>query len=146
MATSSPIPVLLCGEFPSHIQATTEIVKPEYRVIKVCRSPAEAESTITSLVSPSTTSATIDGVDYPRPRVIIMGGGYSPADFAAIYDTVDGAKSMPWVRPIGTKPGGPGLPAGPPPAEEIAGRVRRTLDEHAEEIREGKGAGEVWWM
>lgn len=75
-----------------------------------------------------------------------MGGGYTSADFDAIYESVEGAKAIPWIRPVGTKPGGPGLPAGPPPAEEIAGRVRKTLDEHNEDLKGGRGAGEVWWM
>ncbi|KAI1848444.1 hypothetical protein JX265_008774 [Neoarthrinium moseri] len=146
MASTAPIPVLLCGKIPSHVQATTDILKPEYRVIKVCTDPAEARAAVTALLSPSIATPSIDGTDYPRPRIVIMGGGYSPQVFSEIYDNVDGAKTVPWIRPVGTKPDGPGLPAGPPPAEEIAGRVRKALDEHSEEIENGKGAGEVWWM
>lgn len=96
---------------------------------------------------------TLDGIAYDRPRVVIMGGGYSHADFAAIYDDdslASGARSVPWVRPLGTKPGvSPKnrLPAQPPSAEEIAGRVRRTLDEHLGALREGENcAGQIWWM
>lgn len=125
-----------------YLSANTVLVA----VVKVCTSPQEAKAAVTALMSPSATAPTLDGVAYPKPRIIVMGGGYAPADFDPIYETVDGAKSVPWIRPLGTKPGGPGLPAGPPPAEEIARRLRKILDDHLEEIREGKGAGEVWWM
>lgn len=33
-----------------------------------------------------------------------------------------------------------------PPAEVVAGRARKMIDEHLEELRDGKGAGEVWWF
>lgn len=75
-----------------------------------------------------------------------MGGGYSAANFEAIYENVEGAKTLPWIRPVGTKRSGPGLPAGPPPADEIARRVRKVLDEHLLDLRDRNGAGEVWWM
>ncbi|KAI4596914.1 hypothetical protein KJ359_004824 [Pestalotiopsis sp. 9143b] len=150
MATSHPIPVLLCGKFPSHTKATTEILQPEFQVIKICTNPTEATAAVTALLSPSlTVPVTLDGVEYTeKPRVIIMGGGYSHADFSSIRDAVAGAKSVPWVRPEGTRPGGPErLPARAPPAGEIAARVRRTLDEHLGELREGRDcAGQVWWM
>lgn len=30
MASNAPIPVLLCGKIPGHIQATTRILKPGF--------------------------------------------------------------------------------------------------------------------
>ncbi|ETS85930.1 hypothetical protein PFICI_03955 [Pestalotiopsis fici W106-1] len=155
-STLEPIPVLLCGKFPSHTKATSEILQPEFKVIKICTNPSEAATAVKALFSSSGSSngnnnsnskPILDGIEYDRPRVVIMGGGYSHADFAAIHNVVDGARSVPWVRPLGTKPDGPErLPAQPPSAGEIAGRVRRVLDEHLGELREGGGAGQIWWM
>ncbi|KAF7541638.1 hypothetical protein G7054_g369 [Neopestalotiopsis clavispora] len=147
MATfTKPIPVLLCGKFPTHTKATNEILRPEFE---------EATTAVKALLSGDVNkqALTLDGIAYDRPRVVIMGGGYSHADFAAIYDDdslASGARSVPWVRPLGTKPGASPenrLPAQPPSAEEIAGRVRRTLDEHLGALREGEDcAGQIWWM
>jgi hypothetical protein len=116
-------------------------------VIKACRATEEARAALTALLSPSASeSATLDGTEYPRPQLVIMGGGYSHDDFLAIYDAVEGAKTVPWIRPMGTKPDGPGVPPIPPPANEVATRVRRVVDEQAEDIRTGQGAGQIWWM
>lgn len=76
-----------------------------------------------------------------------MGGGFSAEDFSSIYDGVDGAKSVPWVRPALFKPGSSQAPPSqPPPAEKIAGLLRKVMDEHLEDVKSGKGEGEIWWM
>ena len=117
METSTPIPILLCGKLPGHILATTDIVKPEYRgkragpppaprgrsrltspgaqVLKACTTVDDARETVASLLSPATETPTIEGIEYPRPRLVVMGGGFTPADFAAVYESVDGAVSSP---------------------------------------------------
>ncbi|KAH8884188.1 hypothetical protein GQ53DRAFT_880645 [Thozetella sp. PMI_491] len=147
MATSDPIPVLLCGKIPTHIQATTESMKPEYNVIKVCSDIETATSTITALMSSPTDSTVIDGRTYPKPRLIIMGGGYLSEDFSSIYDNVKGAKDVPWIRPSVRKPGATGPPpTGPPPAEVIVRQLKKVLDEHKDEIKNNEGAGQIWWM
>ena len=115
-------------------------------MVKLCTDPEAAREAVTALMSPSDTETpTLDGVEYPRPRVIVMGGGYSHEDFTSIRETVAGAASVPWIRPANVKPGAP-TPTGPPPAEEIATRLRKALDDHLGEIKDGKGSGEVWWM
>lgn len=114
-------------------------------VIRVCSDPDAARAAVTALMSPDTEKHTLDGIEYPRPHLIVMGAGYTHDDFASIRETVAGGTSVPWVRPSAAKPGAQ-RPSGPPPAEEIAGRLRKTLDEHLEEIQAGKGAGEIWWM
>lgn len=91
-------------------------------------------------------SPTGSGSALPSPQLVIMGGGYSHDDFLSLYDAFEGTKTVPWIRPLGTKPGGPGLPPAPPPATEVAARVRRVVDEHSQEIRSGAAAGQVWWM
>jgi hypothetical protein len=76
-----------------------------------------------------------------------MGGGFTGEDFNSIYEEVDGAKSVPWVRPAHFKPGSTQAPpTQPPPAEKIAERLRKVLDEHLEDAKAGKGEGEIWWM
>ncbi|RYP46600.1 hypothetical protein DL768_007222 [Monosporascus sp. mg162] len=164
--TTSPIPILLCGKSPTHIKATCDIVKPEFQgitrhmtsqrylsnslltrviVIRVCSDPEAARAALTVLMAPSSETPTLEGAEHPRPRAVIMGGGYSHDVFTSIRDSVEGATSVPWIRPFNVKPG---VQRGstPPSAEEIASKVRKTLDEHLEEIQAGKGAGEVWWM
>lgn len=111
----------------------------------MCSDPDAARAAVTALMSPSAEKHTLEGVEYPKPHLIVMGAGYSHDDFSSIRETVAGAASVPWVRPSTAKPGAQ-RPSHPPPAEEIAGRLRKTLDEHLEEIQAGKGAGEVWWM
>ncbi|RYP67241.1 hypothetical protein DL771_007330 [Monosporascus sp. 5C6A] len=143
--TTSPIPILLCGKIPTHIKATCDIVKPEFQVIRVCSDPEAARVALTALLAPSSEAPTLDGSEYPRPRAVIMGAGYPHDVFTSIRDSVDGATSVPWIRPSNVKPGAE-RGSTPPPAEEIASKVRRTLDEHLEEIQAGKGAGEIWWM
>ncbi|RYP31753.1 hypothetical protein DL767_005573 [Monosporascus sp. MG133] len=114
-------------------------------VIRVCSDPEAARAALTALMAPSSQTPTLDGAEYPRPRAVIMGAGYPHDVFTSIRDSVDGATSVPWIRPSNAKPGAQ-RGSSPPPAEEIASRLRRTLDEHLEELQTGKGAGEVWWM
>jgi len=74
-----------------------------------------------------------------------MGGGFGAADFEECHQ--GRAASVPWFRPETTKPGYDGPPlTGPPSAEAVAGRMRRALDEHVEDMRAGKGEGEVWYF
>lgn len=86
-----------------------------------------------------------------------MGGGFSNADMDEMR-ALQGAEKVAWLRPVHTRPGaegGPsggasghpsGHPGGPPGAEEIAGRLRRALDEHWEELKGGRGGGEIWYF
>eukprot|EP01111_Echinosteliopsis_oligospora_P008551 TRINITY_DN2431_c0_g1_i1.p1 TRINITY_DN2431_c0_g1~~TRINITY_DN2431_c0_g1_i1.p1 ORF type:complete len:147 (+),score=52.63 TRINITY_DN2431_c0_g1_i1:28-441(+) len=136
---ATPTPILLCGKMQGHIQATCSIVQPDFRVIKVCSTLEDANSNITTHMSSSAPE---------KPKIIVMGGGFSNEDFKSIYDNVPGANSVPWIRPIGTKEGAGGGPpqGGPPPADEVAARLRKVLDAHLDDIKSGKGAGEVWWM
>ncbi|KAK7961578.1 uncharacterized protein PG986_002403 [Apiospora aurea] len=143
MTSNAPIPVLLCGKIPDHIKAVTEILKPEFEIIDVCSSLDAARTAISKRLS-------LSASDAGKPRVVLMGGGFTQDDFLAVYDSVEGAKSVPWVRPAIMKPGAEDSDAiarGPPPAEAVAGRIRKTLEARLEELRGGKGfEGEVWWM
>ncbi|KAK8075869.1 hypothetical protein PG997_010532 [Apiospora hydei] len=144
MTSIAPISVLLCGKIPDHIKAVTEILKPEFEIIEVCSSLDAARNAISKRLSSSSSS------DAEKPRVVLMGGGFTQDDFLSVYDSVEGAKSVPWVRPAIMKPGAEDSDAiarGPPPAEAVAGRIRKTLEGRLEELRAGKGfEGEVWWM
>lgn len=72
-----------------------------------------------------------------------MGGGFTNEDQDEVSQ-VEGAKSVPWMRPDPRHMAALGGKA--PPAEVVAGRARKMIDEHLEELRDGKGAGEVWWF
>lgn len=57
------------------------------------------------------------------------------------------AASVPWFRPKTTQPGYSGPPmTGPPPAEVVSGWLRKSLDEHIEDMKAGKGSGETWYF
>ncbi|KAK7913795.1 hypothetical protein PG985_011498 [Apiospora marii] len=144
MASNAPIPVLLCGKIPGHIQATTEIMKPEFEIVEVCSSLDAARTALAERLSPWSVSPA-----EKRPRVVLMGGGFTQDDFSSVYEGVEGAKSVPWVRPAIMKPGAEDRAAiaqGPPSAEDVAGRLRKLLEGHLGDLREGRGEGEVWWM
>lgn len=75
-----------------------------------------------------------------------MGGGFTPPDYKEVRAT-PGAESVPWLRPFQTKPGYEGPPPkGPPSAEEVSTRFRKALDQYADELKAGKGAGEIWYF
>lgn len=77
-----------------------------------------------------------------------MGGGFTNEDMDAMR-AVEGSETVAWLRPAHTRPGAEPVKfdgSGPPSAEVIAGRLRRALDEHGAELREGGGAGETWYF
>lgn len=71
------------------------LTRPAPPVLKACPTVEDARETVASLLSPATETPTIEGVEYPRPRLVIMGGGFTPDDFTSVYETVDGAVSKP---------------------------------------------------
>ncbi|KAF2738938.1 hypothetical protein EJ04DRAFT_7739 [Polyplosphaeria fusca] len=144
-STSTPIPILLCGTIVSHQEATSEIVQPDFEVIKICASIEESRTYATALLTAPEYPVAMDGTTYRKPAIVIMGGGFSNDDFHSIFDEVDGVKSVPWIRPAVMRPGGI-KPTAPYASEVVAKKVRKCLDAHAEDIKEGKGAGEIWWM
>ena len=76
-----------------------------------------------------------------------MGGGFDTEEFNTAY-AVPGASSIPWIRPIRTKPGNEHMltPGQAPPAHEVASAARNAIDEHVDILRAGKGAGEIWYF
>ena len=107
-------------------------------VVKICTTLDEVRSAVSTLLATTGTTVTVDGIEYNKPRAVIRGGRFSIEDFESVYEAVEGAKSVPWTRPGGV------VPKSPPSPEVVAKVVRNVLDAHFEELREGKGAGEVW--
>ena len=78
-------------------------------------------------------------------QFVVMGGGFTMADFEECHQ--GNATSVPWFRPETTKPGYSGPPpTGPPSPDVVAGKLRKGLDAHVEDIKAGKGAGEIWYF
>lgn len=81
-----------------------------------------------------------------------MGGGFSPSDYQAAISSHPAASSVPWLRPdpvvmaAHTASAGPAGPVSAPPAHIVAARAKKCIDQHIQELREGKGAGEVWYF
>ena len=72
-----------------------------------------------------------------------MGGGFDHTEFE-IAHPVPGASSVPWFRPHIFKPGNEHMLGKPsPPAEAIAAASRKAIDERAETLKSGGGAGEI---
>lgn len=75
---------------------------------------------------------------------ITMGGGFTNADFEEVRGQ---SSDVPWFRPLPTKPGYDGpQPQGAPPAEVVAAKFRKGIDEHLDDLKAGKGAGEIWYF
>lgn len=73
-----------------------------------------------------------------------MGGGFTNDDFQQVRSE---AENVPWFRPKTTKPGYDGpMPQGAPPPETVSSWLRTALNDHAGELKEGKGAGEIWYF
>ncbi|KAJ3546964.1 hypothetical protein NM208_g1736 [Fusarium decemcellulare] len=80
-----------------------------------------------------------------KPAAIFMGGGFDRDEFEAAY-SVEGAASVPWLRPLRTKPGNESMMSGEaPPAHVVASVARGAIDEHLDVVKAGKGAGEIWY-
>lgn len=80
-----------------------------------------------------------------KPAAIFMGGGFDRTEFEIAY-SVPGASSVAWFRPLPFKPGNEhmlGKPA--PPADVVAAAARKAIDEHVGALREGTGAGKIWY-
>jgi len=78
-------------------------------------------------------------------QFVVQGGGFTMADFQELHQ--GSATSVPWFRPETTKPGYDGPPpTGPPSPEVVASKLRKGLDEHVEDMKAGKGAGEIWYF
>ena len=75
----------------------------------------------------------------------LVRGGFSNEALEELMSQVDGARSVPWIRPKMMKPGQTPSSYLPPP-EVIAGRLRKALDEHHDELKAGKGEGETWYF
>lgn len=79
-------------------------------------------------------------------RAVCMGGGFSNEIYTQVRDAIDGSKNVPWIRPEESRPGYQGPPlTGPPAAEEVSTRIRKAVEVHIDALRQGKGAGEVWY-
>lgn len=90
----------------------------------------------------STVPALIAG---KKVSAIVVGGGFSNEVLEKLMSQVHGARSVPWIRPEMMKPGKTPSSYLPPP-EVIAGRLRKALDEHHDELKAGKGEEETWYF
>lgn len=80
-----------------------------------------------------------------KPAAIFMGGGFDHTEFE-IAHSVSGASSVPWFRPLTFKPGNEHmLGKEAPPADVVASAARKAIEERADTLRSGGGAGEVWY-
>lgn len=132
---SEPITIFLCGKFPTHIQACKDVVKPEFEVIDTASSMPDILERLPPLLNAN------------KLRGVSMGGGFSNEDLETILSQIPKARDIPWFRPHFTRPGYDGpKPIAPPTAEQVSTNLRKELDRHAGELREGKGSGEIWYF
>ena len=156
---SSPIPIIVCGKIASHRTLIPEFLKPEYEGVyspsKSCSSGLCTDRTPEVLGGEVIPTVEIFLERFPgffesstkKPVAIFMGGGFDRQEFENAY-AAPGASSIPWLRPIRTKPGNDEMArsAGDgPPAEKVAEAARSALEVHDETIKAGEGAGEIWY-
>ncbi|KAK5945172.1 hypothetical protein PMZ80_002376 [Knufia obscura] len=131
MAAPVPVRGLLLGKNPAHLQACIDTAAPDF--VRKASSVDDAKKAL---------SALLNGKEI---QFVAMGGGFTMADFEELHQ--GNAASIPWYRPETTKPGYDGPPmTGPPSPETVASKLRKGLDEHVEDMKAGKGAGEVWYF
>lgn len=71
-----------------------------------------------------------------QPLAIIIGGGYSDADFSAMRESCHGISTVPWLRhaiKTSPPPNSPKPNLGPEYGKEIAERVTRRLQDLADD-------------
>ncbi|KAF4470476.1 hypothetical protein FALBO_2624 [Fusarium albosuccineum] len=131
---SSPIPVVICGKIPSHQEAVPKALQPDYEVLQLHANVESFAKGFPELLKAG-----------KKPAAIFMGGGFDRDEFEAAY-SVEGAASVPWLRPLRTKPGNESMMSGEaPPAHVVASVARGAIDEHLDVVKAGKGAGEIWY-
>lgn len=139
---SESIPLILAGKFPGHRAAVTEILKPEFQ----SKFPFSHPTSVLNLFTVVKECPSVEAIReylaamprYDAPAAIIIGGGFSPSEFAEAR-SVPGADKVAWMRADTSKATG-----GPPSPEAVAKRVRESCEDHKSELSQREGAGEVW--
>jgi hypothetical protein len=147
---SSPLPVIICGKIPSHLASVPRALQPEYEGTRHIPSTwYPAAFTLTLLVTHCIYNIDLFLEIFPnleqKPVAIFMGGGYDNKEFETAF-AVQGAKDIAWFRPAIYKKGNEYmLGKAPPPANVIAANARKVINEHADVLKNGSGAGQVFY-
>lgn len=147
---SSPLPVAVCGKILSHLALVTKALAPEYdgehdQTRKISDIAQLIHSQVTHIFyNVEVFVRTFPSIEQ-KPVAIFMGGGFDQTEFEVAH-SVPGAASIAWFRPSIFKPGNEHmLGKGPPTARAVVDGARKALGEREVVLREGKGAGEVWY-
>ncbi|GIJ92133.1 hypothetical protein Asppvi_011109 [Aspergillus pseudoviridinutans] len=125
-------PVVLCGKAPPVAIGVKEGLRPMYEEMGVKEIPSLLHGR-----RPDTTDLANLGCQRygQKPVAIIVGGGYSDTDFTAMRRACDGISTVPWLRHDLKKDlsqGNPRPSLGPEYGKEIAEKVKRCLEDLAE--------------
>ncbi|KAJ5110700.1 hypothetical protein N7532_001235 [Penicillium argentinense] len=136
-----PIPLVLCGKAPRVAIAVRDGLRPTYEAIHIVTSVEAGIADIPSLLLGNRPQVTdpdnLGSQRYGRqPLAVIIGGGYSDADFAAMRESCHGISTVPWLRHAITTSPPPNSSKpilGPEYGKEIAERVTRCLRDLADD-------------
>ncbi|KPI46087.1 uncharacterized protein AB675_677 [Cyphellophora attinorum] len=158
---SSTTALILCGKIPGHIEPMINLLRSDgYDVIHNVRTlpsallelPALLRTTVGCETQPpssgfgsnATAASAEDRTPGSEVKAVVVGGGYSPEEFEEIKGACDGVKELPFFRADVTKKRSDGQEAqggaaGPPPVEELKGRLVQALK--AADTAAGEGGG-----
>ncbi|KIX06996.1 uncharacterized protein Z518_04972 [Rhinocladiella mackenziei CBS 650.93] len=142
----APIAAVLCGKQPPLAQFMIKNLAQKIELVMVCTSVDSAVSEIPALlkgesVTPSSgLGSNAEGAGRSDVSLIIVGGGYSPADLEAIRSAVDAVKPLAFFV-ADTSKSPPGA-TGPPPPDVIKKRIMDCIE--GQEKGEGEFAPGVY--
>ncbi|CAJ2503547.1 Uu.00g109410.m01.CDS01 [Anthostomella pinea] len=139
-ALSEPIPVVLIGRSIEMGKPVSELLLPEYEVIRFIQSFESAQSELPHLLAghqpPTPGTNAVGTEDYSRgaPRIVILGRFFLPEQAEQLRSATTGTNADPvaWIvgDPAKTPPGN-----GPPPGFEKV--IARTVKEAIRGWRDG---------
>ncbi|VUC31136.1 unnamed protein product [Clonostachys rosea] len=131
MATSTPIPIILCGKTEQIGQSVIEGLKPEFEVVQFIMNPGAAIAEIPFILrkeAPESSSSSIGTGNVANgARAVLLGGAFDDNTILLIRTEI--ARSItspkiPWVRQDMNKPA---PPLGPDYGKAMVARSKEAL-------------------
>lgn len=153
MATTTPIPVILCGKTERIGEGVIRELQPEYEVIEFIMTPEAGITNIPLLLSgsaPASSLSQLGSKNFSRlPGAIILGAGYDDEAAERMRKAVAEAeavgtkvKKVPWLRPDTSKPA---PPLGPEYGKALVVRIKELMADLQKQGKLDGGEDGVYW-